>query len=407
MNSNEAQGNTVMQGFPPRPQDRIGPTNWFNQPFLRWSLMNRSVMVPTVSVWRGDGPVSALPALPKALDDLPVTGLDGQPTTLLNLLPSLEIDGFMVLHRGQVVYERYFHGMQAHTVHGSASVSKSFLGVLAGILADRGVIDLNRTAEFYVPEMKGSAMGDATLRQLMDMLGGIVRPSLDGRTSDLGSQDGGVYELIGLMPKSANSPADFYEFILRKPPAGKHGEAFYYDNGQPEAVAWAIRRATGRSIADLMSELIFAPLGMARDGFYSVDQSGAEFTSGGLALTLGDMARFAEMLRCEGRWNGRQIVPAAFIADVRAGGDPKLFAPSRFAQVMPGGSYRSFFWNTHDDVGGYMAIGRYGQRAYVSPRAELVIAQFSSVAGPPPHPFDKPVVQLQRDLAHHFIEGGL
>ena len=394
----------AMQGFPPAPETRVTPENWFLNPWLRWSLTSRQSMVASVPVWRGDGPVSAMPTSPLALDDLPVTGIDGGRARLLEQLEAMDIDGFMVMHRGQVVYSRYFHGMQPQTVHGSASLSKSFMGALAGILAAQGVIDLGQTAEHYVPEMKGSAMGDATLQQLLDMQAGIVRPELAGRPGAVGAQDGGVFEIIGLMPRRPDTAADFYDFVLKKPAAGTHGSSFYYDNGQVEALAWPIRRATGKSISELMSDLLYAPLGPLRDAFFSVDRTGAEFTAGGLGLTLQDLARFGEMLRCEGWYNGRQIVPAAFLADVRRGGSRELFAKGAFAAIYPTASYRSYFWNLHDDVGAFQCNGRYGQRLYICPKAELVIAQFSSWDGPArPHRFDVPNVRLLRELALHFI----
>ena len=401
MTSNGAPAR-AMDGFPPAPETRVGPHNWFKLPYLRWSLLHRASMLPTATVWRGDGPVSELPAAPQDLGALGVTGLDGEPTTLDPLLERLEADGFLVMHRGRIVYERYLHGMRPQDRHGSASISKSLLGCVAGLLSESGAIDLARTAEHYVPEMRGSAMGDATLRQLMDMEAGIVRPVLAGRPGDIGAQDGGVYEVLGLMPRSADSPTDFCDFILRKPPAGRHGEAFYYDNGQPEAVAWAIRRATGRSIAELMSELLWQPLGAQRDAYYSVDAHAAEFTAGGFACTLRDLARFGEMLRHDGHWNGRRIVPEAFIADVRRGGNREHFAACRFASVFPGGSYRSFFWNPQDAAGSFLGWGRYGQRICVVPSTELVIAQFSAAPGPSPHPFDLPMARLYRELTAAF-----
>lgn len=403
MDFTSTRADGVMQGFPPSPQTRITPQNWHEPAFLRWSLMNRSQQVPTVSIWRGDGPVSALPEAPQALDTLPVPGLGGTLAPLQDVLAALEVDAFLIMHRGRIVYERYLHGMRPQTLHGTASVSKSFMAMLAGILQGQGVLDFQKEAQHYVPEMRGTAMGDATLQQLLDMQAGIQRPVIVGRANAMGQQDGGVYEILGLLPLQADTPADFYEFVLRKPRSGSHGKQFYYDNGTIEAVAWAVRRATGRSIAELYSELMFAPLGVQRDAYLTVDRLGAEFTAGGLAMTLRDMARFGEMLRHGGHWNGRQIVPEAFVADTRRGGDRALFAASPRHGVMPTGSYRNCFFNMHDDMEGFTASGRYGQRIYVSPQAELVVAQFSSAGGaPPPHPFDGPTVVLQHALAAHF-----
>jgi CubicO group peptidase (beta-lactamase class C family) len=395
--------NAVMCGFPPAPDNAVHASNWFELPYLRWSLMNRSRMVRTVPVWRGEGPVTTLGRGQESIGTHPVTGLDGNIVSLEALLPLLEIDACIVLHKGVIVYENYFHGMQAHTQHGSASISKSYLGILAGILAHEGQLDLNRQADHYVTEMRGTAMGDATLQQLLDMQVGIVRPSMQGRAEGLGPQDGGVFEIIGLMEPGPTSPRNFYEFILRKERTGEHGQSFYYDNGPPEALAWAIKRVCDSPLSELVSKYLFAPLGTERDGAYSIDNTGAEFAAGGLQLTLRDLARFGEALRCDGFWNGKQIIPASYIHEVRRGGNRKLFGQSRFAMAMPGGSYHNSFYVMHDEVEGYMASGRYGQRLYISPRAELVIAHFASAPGPSPHPFEGPYVRMHRELAEQFL----
>ncbi|GAA0514845.1 serine hydrolase [Pigmentiphaga daeguensis] len=389
----------VMTGYPPPAESRVTPDNWFKLPYLRWSLMNRSLSVPTVDVWRGAGPVSALPAGPALPEDVRVTGLDGEPTPLLDHLRALEVDGLLVMHDGAIVFERYFHGMRPQMRHGTASVSKSFLGVVAGVLAHQGVLDFSRQASYYVPEMRGAAMGGATLQQLLDMQAGIVRPSLDGRPGNLGPQDGGVYEILGLLPRRPGAPDNFYDFVLQKPASGEHGQKLYYDNGPPEALAWAIRRATGRPIAELLSELVYQPLGPERDAYYSVDPTGAEFTAGGLAMTMRDMARFGELLRNEGTWNGKQVVPQSFIDDLHHGGNRAFHAESRFAAANPGGAYRNYF---HADGGrwqGLCAHGRYGQRIYASTKAKLVVAQFGAAPGTSPHPFEAPIARLHAELA--------
>lgn len=393
----------VMRGFPPAPDSTVHAGNWFELPYLRWSLMNRSRMVRTVPVWRGDGPVSQLNQKLNSIGSTAVTGLEGQPVSLETLLHSVETDACIVLHKGQIVYEEYFHGMQAHTHHGSASISKSYVAVLAGILAHEGLIDLGCHAAHYVDEMRGTAMGDATLQQLLDMQVGIVRPSLQGRADGLGPQDGGVFEIIGLIEPGPTSPRNFYEFILRKERSGEHGQRFYYDNGPPEALAWVIKRVCGAPLSELLSKYLFAPLGCERDGAYSIDNTGAEFAAGGLQLTLRDLARFGEALRCDGFWNNRQIIPASFIHEIRRGGDQAMFSESRFAAAMPGGSYHNSFYVMHDEVGGFMASGRYGQRLYISPKAELVIAHFASAPGPSPHPFERPYVRMHRELADLFL----
>jgi len=397
--ANAPGGHAVaMDGFPPAPASRVGPDNWYRNPWLRWGFLNRSKLVKGTPVWRGAGPVSVLPRAEGGLGALEVEGADGAATTLDALAAACGLDAMLVLHRGRIVHERWLH-MRPEQHHTTASVSKSVLALVAGILAARGELDLARTAGDYVPEMASSAMGDATLQQLLDMQAAIVRPPMATRPGAIGGQDGGVYEILGLMPREPGSPSDFYEWLLAKPRHGTPGSRFYYDNGQVEALAWAIRRATGTPIADLVSELLWAPIGAERDAWYACDETGGEMASGGLSTTLGDLARLGELMRAGGAAGSRQVVPEAFVADTVRGGDAEMFARSDFGARMPGASYRNFWWISHDAFGGFLAVGRYGQRIYVAPGAELTLVHFGSMEGPPPHPLDPLLGRAYRRIA--------
>ncbi len=389
---------SAMCGFPPDPQTVVHAGNWFELPFLRWTLLHRSRMVRTAPVWCGPGPASALPTGQTLPSEIMVSFQHGV-RTLDQTFEALDMDGILVLHHGKVVLERYFHGMTAQTQHGSASVSKSYLAALAAVLQAEGVVDLHRRVEHYVPELRECALGDATLQQLMDMQAALEAPSLPGRDVRLGTNDGGIYEIIGLMPLQEGSPRDFYELVRRKKKSGVHGERFHYDNATPEALAWVLKRACGVSLAELLSSRIFAPLGCERDGSYTVDATGAEFASGGLTLTLRDFARFGEALRCHGALGDKQVVPVSFATALPKGGDCRLFAEGRFARSMPGWSYANGFYALHDEFGAFMASGRYGQRLYVAPRSALVIAHFASSPGPFPHPAENEFIALHRAIA--------
>lgn len=393
-----APADRAMAGFPPSPASRVGIDNWYRNPWLRWGFLNRSALVRSTPVWRGDGPVSVLEAGAGDLGTLEVEGADGAPTTLDALARDCELDALLVLHRGRIVHQRWLH-MRPHQQHTTASVSKSVLALVAGILAARGELDLARPAGDYVAELAPSAMGDATLQQLLDMQAAIVRPPMTDRPGAVGAQDGGVYEILGLLPRAPGAPSDFCAWMLAKPRHGSPGAQFYYDNGQVEAVAWAMRRATGTPIADLVSELLWAPLGCERDAYYACDETGAEMASGGLSATLRDLARLGELMRAGGAVGTRQVVPEAFVADTLRGGDVAMFARSDFGARMPGASYRNFWWLSHDDFDGFLAVGRYGQRIYVAPRAEVTVVHFGSMPGPPPHPLDPVLGRAYRRIA--------
>src|SRR5262249_60766971 len=103
-------------------------------PQLRWAWSNIRQLVPTVGVWRGPDPASVLPRAERDLDRLEFTTLDGRPITFKQALAETYADGIAVLHRGRIVFERYFGALEPHKQHIAMSVTKSFTGVLAGML---------------------------------------------------------------------------------------------------------------------------------------------------------------------------------------------------------------------------------------------------------------------------------
>ncbi|HEX6214344.1 MAG TPA: serine hydrolase, partial [Vicinamibacterales bacterium] len=138
-----------------------------------------------------------------------------------------------------------------------------------------------------------------------------------------------------------------------------------------------LRRVSGKSLSDLLSERIFSKLGAEHDAFFAVDSTGAEFAGAALNLTLRDLARFGEMMRLDGRFNGQQIVPKAVVDDTRRGGDVGRFAQAGYP-TLPGWSYRNMWWVSHNEHGAYTARGIHGQAIYIDPKAEMVIARFAS-----------------------------
>ena len=82
-------------------------------------------------------------------------------------------DGFIVLHKGDVVYERYFNDQTPATQHLMFSVTKSFTGTMALMLMEQGLIDADALVASYLPELKDTAFGDATVQQMLDMTNSI------------------------------------------------------------------------------------------------------------------------------------------------------------------------------------------------------------------------------------------
>ena len=374
-----------MAGSPP-PADRIirfADGSFYTFPKTRWAFSHMRELVPTVAVPRGAGPVSVLPrAERRDLDAVTFTPIGGgTPMTWREAFDANYTDGIVVLHRGRVVYERYASMLTPERQHIAFSVTKSFVATLAGILIAEGTLDERATVGRYVPELQRSAFGDATIRQVLDMTTGL------DYSEDYADDRSPVWNLgraVGFLPipPGYTRPATNYAYLASLKKAGSHGEVFVYKTPDTDTLGWVLRRVSGQPLAELLRARIFSKLGAEQDAYFLVDGTGVEFAGGGLHLTLRDLARFGETMRLDGRFNGRQIVPKAFVEDVRNGGDRRKFAGAGY-KTLPGGSYRDMWWMLHNTHGAYSARGIHGQAIYVDPVAEMVIARFAShpVAG--------------------------
>jgi CubicO group peptidase (beta-lactamase class C family) len=368
----------MMQGFPP-PADKItrfGDGSSSRFPNTRWAFNHIRELVPTANVSRGEGPVAPLSRAERDLGSIKITTLDGKPITFTEALALTYTDGILVLHKGKIVFEKYFGEGAAQRPHVAFSVTKSFVGTLAAVLAAEGKLDPQAAVTKYVPELKDTAYGDATVRQVMDMTIGV---KFSENYADPKAEVFDYARAGGMMPARPDyaGPKTFFEFLVTLQKEGEHGKAFAYKTSNAEVLAWIVKRASGQSMADLLSSSIWSKLGAENDAYFMVDSIGTESGGGGLNTTLRDLARFGEMMRNKGRFNGKQIIPAAAVADIEKGGNKDDFAKANYT-LLKGWSYRDMWWVTHNEHNAYMARGIYGQSIWVDPKAEMVIVRYAS-----------------------------
>ena len=138
-------------------------------PFNRWAFRNMRRLLPSANVRRGDGQASELPVSPVHLDDVEFESTKGGTLSVREMLDRGYTDGFVVLHEGAIVNERYAAGVEPHEPHLLMSVTKSFAGSLAGIMAARGLLSPDDLVTDIVPEVAGSAYDGANVRHVLDM----------------------------------------------------------------------------------------------------------------------------------------------------------------------------------------------------------------------------------------------
>ena len=371
-----------MEGAPPPAEKliRFQDDRFFEFPEIRWALSHMRELCPTVNVPRGEeraadlGGVDA--AVSASIDAVRFTDTTGRARRFGASHHEVYTDGIVILHRGRLVYERYFGALQPLGAHACFSITKSYVATLAAMLIHEGALDDTRLVTYYLPEMADTAYAGAALRDVLDMQIGVrySEEYADPKAEFWSYARAGGFRA---RPRDYAGPENIYESLLTLRQDGEHGRAFVYKTVNTEVVAWIMRRVTGTRLETLISERIWSRLGCEQDAYLTVDSSGIALSGAGMSATLRDVARFGEMMRCEGTARGVQVVPAAVVADIRRGADLKKFAMAGYEQLA-GYSYRNMWWIAHDGLGVFEGRGIHGQRLYVAPAAEAVIARFGS-----------------------------
>ncbi len=369
-----------MVGFPPPPEKLImqPESDFFSFPKLRWTVCHIRELMPTKEVSRGIGPPVPLAyAIDKGIDAVTFTPIGGgKAMTWKESLAANYTDGILILHKGRVVYEKYFGCLDRTGKHAAMSMTKSITGLLAEILVVEGRLDPKAKVSSIIPELKDSAFGAATVRQVMDMTTALdYSEDYSDPEADIWIYSRAASPLP--KPKGYKGPNGYFEYLQTVRQNGVHGAAFGYRTINSDALGWILSRVTGKDVAHLLSERIWSRMGAEQDGYMTVDAKGTPFAGGGLSAGLRDLGRIGLLMLNGGKINGQRLFPKAVVGNIRAGGDKKAFARAGY-KTLEGGSYRSMWWVFHNAHGAFAARGVHGQTIYVDPTAEMVIVRLAS-----------------------------
>lgn len=278
--------------------------------------------------------------------------------------------GLIVMRGGAVVHESYAERVDGSTPWASASMMKSVVALLYGIAIEEGVIgSLDDRVGDYLSEWDDDPRGNITLRQLMTMSAGLGQSN---------------FMEILLSP-------DIGQAALKVEKTGEPDTEFSYNNAITKLLTLALDRqlaAKGRgSMLSYLEEKLWCPLGNG-DARVWADQQGEARGYAGLHAGLMDYARVGEMIRRGGKWNSEQLVPEAWIAEMAT---PSKVNPQYGLQVWLGREHtaqRAYSAANPikiphaepfvaEDIVYFDGFG--GQRVYVIPSKQLVIARFGEV----------------------------
>jgi CubicO group peptidase (beta-lactamase class C family) len=375
-------GLSLMSGVPPfAAPSQVTLANWQDPPFSRWAFQHIRELIPTVRISRGQGRPLRLPRAEQDISGL-IFRSAGRDLTVAEMLAETFTDGFLVLHRGAIVFEQYFNGMAPDTPHLLMSVSKSVVAAVAGILIDRGLLDVSAPVEKIVPELAGTSFEGATVQHLLDMRAGThFDESYDNLEADVRT-----YERVYLWrPDTAEPrPADALAYYATLHNDGEHGGPFRYRSILTDVLGWVLEKAGGARLHELIAGLLWQPMGAEFDAEITVDGHGNAMADGGICATLRDVGRFGLLFAAANGTRAarrRAIVPSAWIRDTIAGapdGPQAFLAGNDEPGFPPGAHYRNCWWIREPAVPFFHASGINGQNVFVHAPSQTVVVKLST-----------------------------
>jgi CubicO group peptidase (beta-lactamase class C family) len=273
------------------------------------------------------------------------------------------VRGVLVLQDGKVRLERYAPPHGPATRWNSFSVAKSITSTLVGAAIKDGYIkSLDDPVTRYVTGLRGSAYDDVTVRQLLTMTSGVKW------NEDYTDVNSDVARMYAQPPDSGFDMTVSY--VRKLPREAPPGTKWVYKTSETNLVGVLVAEATGKRLADYLSEKIWRAYGMERDAEWMIDDVGHEQGGCCLAMTLRDFGRFGQFVLDGARVDGQSIVPGNWLSDATR------------TQVSTGADtgYGYQWWTRAD--GTFEGRGIYGQTLHIDRARRLVIVINSAAEQP-------------------------
>ena len=269
------------------------------------------------------------------------------------------IHSLLIIRNGYVVADAYFYPFARGYLHDIASDTKSFTSTLIGIAIDRGYIEgVEQPVLDFFPERTVANLdaGKEAMR-LEDLL--TMRPGLRC-----------VPEQFEITLQEMMASPDWVQFTLDLPMVAEPGTRYVYCSPTVHLLSAVVQQATGVSALEFAQEHLFGPLGVS-NVIWPADSQGHNMGWGDLKLTPHDMAKFGYLFLNEGQWDGRQVVPAAWVETATSPLTRHNLVPSDYGYlwwVDPSGAY-------------FEAAGFGGQEIYVVPDLDTVVVMTGASGG--------------------------
>ena len=353
--------------------------NWRLPPFNREAFSKVREIIPTASINRIKG--TAVENNESVNKKLTVKIRENEETVLDEFLRKTTADAFHVSHKGKTIYTWHSDYCSSTTPHIIFSVSKSLTALLIGCVIDEGLLSEKTLVSQIIPEAKGGAFEEASVRDLLDM-------SVSSNFIEDYEATSGIFldyrQSTGWNPQDIDDTSHLKSFLLSlKKNTHKHGEKFEYHSTNTDMLGIIIEKCTGKKYAQYFFEKLMKPLGARDEAYVTLDRMGTSRAAGGICISANDIMRICEMVRCYGKNSqGEQVFPENWIKDILNSDSNKKFSLDGHYDIFPEGLYRSKWYRPYTSRNVLFGLGIHGQWIWIDFEKELSIICLSSEPKP-------------------------
>lgn len=313
------------------------------------------------------------------------------------LLEETDTAALLVIKDGKIRYENYRLTGAPDRHWMSMSVAKSVVSALVGIAVAEGKIkSIEDTAVTYVPALKGSGYENVSIKNILQMSSGARW------LEEYGNPDSEITRLGSAMVTGSS----LLEFVAKIQNELEPGTFNRYNSADTQVLGLILEAATGKSMAAYTQEKLWEPLGATHEAYWNTDNDGNAMAFAGLNATARDYARIGEAFRLNGKFNGKQIIPADWVQASITPDAPHLMPGTR-ANSDASMGYGYQWWLPEGDEQDFCAIGVLNQFVCVSPKHDTVIVKLSASrnyasAGDESSWREKETIELFREIAKNL-----
>lgn len=210
----------------------------------------------------------------------------------------------IVIHKGKVQLERYWRGVSPDEITNGRAITRTFTPMMLGFAVADGKVELDAPIGRYLTEWADKPQGKITVRQVAQHVSGL-------------EYEGGDDVVYGNKRAAVFYAGDVVAAALRLDLHVQPGTKFEVADANTQIVSMVIERATGKPFTEYLSEKVWAPIGAGRATYQLDRPGGVARTLCCMRATPRDLARLGQLFVQDGKWNGRQVLPAGWVKTMR------------------------------------------------------------------------------------------